>query len=177
MKIRFPTRTTIPALLVGLCLAATAIADCPEPGYTLYLVRHAEKETAAASDPGLTPAGVRRAQQLAAWLSAQDLAAVWSSNYRRTRDTASPLATQLDVEISIYDPRTTSELQHQLGVDQKNALVVGHSNTIPELAAALCDCTVEAMDETEYDRLYRLTVEAGQVRIDLLQQSALFRQD
>jgi broad specificity phosphatase PhoE len=162
-------------LWIGFCLAVPASADDHKTDYTLYLVRHAEKTSESATDPGLTATGERRANNLANWLAGHDIKTVWSSDTRRTRDTASPLAGLLGLEIRIYDPRKPSELQQKLAAEKENALVVGHSNTIPELVSALCSCEVESMEDTEHDRLYRLAVEGLNVHIDLLDQSVLFQ--
>ena len=42
-----------------------------------------------------------------------------------------------------------------------SVLVVGHSNTVPGIAAALCQCTVSPMEDTEYDRWIRIQVDAN----------------
>jgi hypothetical protein len=38
----------------------------------------------------------------------------------------------------------------------ETVLVVGHSNTAPGIAAALCRCSVTPMAETEFDRVMRV---------------------
>ena len=53
------------------------------PTYTIYLVRHAEKATGP--DPELTRAGAERAGRIGGWLQGRNISAVWSSDYRRTR--------------------------------------------------------------------------------------------
>jgi len=69
-----------------------------------YLVRHAEK-VLDQRDPDLTPAGYKRADDLAARLASVPLSAIYSSDYKRTRQTAAPVATAQDVTITLYDPR------------------------------------------------------------------------
>ncbi|MGB3627217.1 MAG: phosphoglycerate mutase family protein [Henriciella sp.] len=124
--------------------------------YTLYLVRHAEKQ--AGDDPALTETGAARAEALADLLEGESIEAVWSSNYTRTRDTAAPLAERLDLNVRLYDASDLSGLAEQLKADAQTALVVGHSNTTPNLAEALGGDAGTPIDEpTEYDRLYVLT--------------------
>ena len=41
-----------------------------------------------------------------------------------------------------------------------NVLVIGHSNTLPALARALCHCAVEEMDEANYGLRYRVQFDA-----------------
>ena len=39
-------------------------------------------------------------------------------------------------------------------------LVVGHSNTVPDIAAALCGCEVAPMDDAEFDRRITIAIDA-----------------
>ncbi len=143
--------------------------------FTLYLIRHAEKQPDGSHDPVLTMAGKNRSKQLAEWFRDKDIADIWSSDYRRTRDTAKPLLTQLGLELSIYDPRDQTALVRNLLDRQHNALVVGHSNTIPELARLLCKCTITDMDESEHDRLIVITIVDGAAKTNILEQNQLFQ--
>ena len=144
-----------------LGLAATAIlAACqptsPEADATYYLVRHAEK-TAEKSDPGLTVAGQQRAQDLAARLKDVKLTKIYSSDYIRTRGTAAPIAAITGLEVVIYDPRELEVFSQKLLTETGRILVVGHSNTTPEVSQLLGGDSGNPIDEaTEYDRLYIL---------------------
>jgi phosphohistidine phosphatase SixA len=121
------------------------------------LLRHAEKETGV-QDPGLTQVGHARANFIADWWGdpRRKIEVVWSSNYRRTRETAGPLAEQLGVQIRIYDADDLPALAARLREEDVNAVVIGHSNTTPQLAALLCACEVPPMDETDYERAYQV---------------------
>ena len=71
-----------------------------------YLLRHAEKVVAAGnSDPGLTQQGRERARHVAHVLAAKGVTRIFSSDVKRTRDTAGPLAELSGIEVEIYDPR------------------------------------------------------------------------
>lgn len=136
------------------------------------LLRHAEKETGV-EDPGLTRAGHARADFIADWWGdpRREIEAVWSSDYRRTRETAEPLAEQLGVQIRIYDAGDLPALAARLREEDVNAVVIGHSNTTPQLAALLCDCEVPPMDESDYERAYhvfRMNNEFGLLAVDFL---------
>ena len=163
-------------LLITLlcCITGNAFAGDHGVGFTLYLVRHAEKQADGSRDPNLTEAGEQRAKYLAAWLKDQEIDDIWSSGYRRTTGTAQPLATELGLLLNIYDPRDQSVLLERLLDRRDNALVVGHSNTIPELARMLCGCTIADMDESEYDRLIVVSVAAGKTAVKTLNQDELF---
>lgn len=144
-------------LLIICCLVGNVFAGSQSNDYTLYLVRHAEKQADDSRDPVLTEVGRQRSLKLANWLADKNIADVWSSDYIRTRDTAAPLTSSLGLTLNIYDPRDQSMLAGQLSERRHNALIVGHSNTIPELARLLCHCTISDMDDTEYERIIMIT--------------------
>lgn len=127
---------------------------------TLILVRHAEKAEDGTSDPVLTPLGRARAQRLAAMLAPAGVSAVYSTPYKRTRLTAQPLAEQEEINLKNYDPRDSnfpSELIRQH--PGETILVVGHSNTIPMMVNTLTGSTTyEQLEETEYDKLFVVSV-------------------
>lgn len=130
------------------------VADSP----TFLLVRHAEKAADDPRDPSLTPLGEARAQRLAAELRDAPLVAVYSTDTHRTRATATPAAQAHGLPVMPYDPRNAETFARELRARHASGLVlvVGHSNTVPALAAALCDCTVASMTEQEYGLRYRL---------------------
>ncbi len=163
------------ALIIACCISANAVANDNTSRYKLYLIRHAEKQLDGSKDPVLTEAGKVRSAQLAKWFQDKDIKDVWSSDYHRTRDTVIPLLTQLGLELSIYDPGEQSVLVKQLLDRQRNALIVGHSNTIPELARLLCKCKIADMDESEHDRLIVIAVVDGVTMVGTLRQDLLFQ--
>ena len=160
-----PTKRLRPLLAV---LAAFALSACshaalqPDAGVTFVVVRHAEKATDDPRDPALTEAGRMRAEALAASLADTPLAAVYSTAYRRTQQTGAPSARAHALAVTAYDAKQAAgEFAAELrrAHPRGTVLVVGHSNTVPGIAAALCGCAVEPMSETEYDR--RLTIRVG----------------
>lgn len=162
-------------LLIACCFSTNAVAEDTISSYKLYLIRHAEKQPDGSRDPVLTEAGKHRSEQLAKWFQDRNLEDVWSSDYHRTRDTVKPLLAQPGLELSLYDPADQSALVKQLLNRQRNALIVGHSNTIPELARLLCKCAITDMEEAEHDRLIVITVVDGVAMVGVLQQDVLFQ--
>ncbi len=145
-----------------LFLAAFLLIFSPDKAddtsLTVYLVRHAEKTTEK-PDPGLTEAGQGRAEALADLLEGKGITRIHSSDYKRTRDTAAPLAERLGVEVELYDPRDLPGIAAKLKAAGGTHLVVGHSNTTPPLTELLGGNGGEPIVEaTEYDRLYRVTL-------------------
>ena len=157
--------------LLSLFFISNTYATDKDDSYTLYLIRHAEKEQDGSRDPELTETGKNRSQQLANWFQNKDLKEIWSSDYKRTRDTAKPLLSQLGLELGIYDPGNQATLVEKLLHRQLNALIVGHSNTIPELARMLCGCLIADMEETEHDRLIVISVDSSKAQVETLQQN------
>ena len=150
MKRRYFLGLTIYAVLA----ACSSPASNSEPDATYYLVRHAEK-TKDKKDPALTEAGEKRAQDLALRLKNVPLTAIYSSDYRRTRDTAAPIAAATGLEVTLYDPGNLGGFSEKLLKETGHILVVGHSNTTPELSERLGgDRGAPIVEATEYDRLY-----------------------
>jgi broad specificity phosphatase PhoE len=125
---------------------------------TIYLVRHAEKE-AAGPDPALSAAGRQRATELGRLLQDAGIEAIYSTDVTRTLETATPLAQQRGLQIRIYDWDGMEELAASLLRQGGRYLVVGHSDTTPELVGLLGGEPGTAIDEAdEYDRLYVVSV-------------------
>ncbi|MDH5824120.1 phosphoglycerate mutase family protein [Luteimonas sp. RD2P54] len=162
-------RITMTALLL-LFLAACSggaperRATAPEPIETTFIVvRHAEKSAEDPRDPSLDASGGRRASALAAQLAERPLSAIYASTTRRARQTAAPTAERQGLEIRQYDPaRPVSELATVLHTRHAGGtvLVVGHSNTVPGIVAALCACQVAPLDEDDYGDLYEVRIGA-----------------
>jgi phosphohistidine phosphatase SixA len=146
---------------------------------TVFLVRHAERADAPREDPPLTEAGTARAQLLARMLGKSGVKAIYTSQYLRTKATAEPLAKQLGVasvamslKMSPSNPRQVSSESIQEIVDKilqkpgENALVIGHSNSVPDVIKALGGDVVPTVDEKEFDDLFVVTVYAkGKARV------------
>lgn len=153
-----------PALLF---VAALALAACAQPVSTpdssptvFLLVRHAEK--LSGDDPGLTAEGQARADALAEALADADIDLIVSSQFRRTSDTAAPLAARLGQEVEVRpldlqdSPRSSADIALELAETHagQTILMVGHSNTIPRIASALTGVPMDELDERDYDNLF-----------------------
>ena len=144
------------AMLLSACSAAVPKTDA------IFLVRHAEKTTEK-TDPGLTEAGRARAVALADRLEGEGITHIHSSDYIRTRDTAAPLARRLGLDVEIYDARDLPGIAEKLKATPGRHLVVGHSNTTPQLTELLGgDGGSPIVEATEYDRLYVVTMGEGE---------------
>lgn len=138
----------------------------------VYLVRHAEKGAAKGAmmskDPGLTAQGKARAKALARLLKDAGIDYVFSSDYKRTRNTAQPIAKLLGVEVELYDPRNLDELSTIIKGKAGRYLVVGHSNTTPSMVELLGGQPGTPIKESEYDRLYTVVLTDGAEPVTVL---------
>lgn len=151
-------------LIAAGCTASTLRAPGDVPVATTFvLIRHAEKATDDPKDPSLSEAGRARATRLADALAAAPLRAAYATAYRRTRATAAAAAERHGIEVAIYDaaiPAAEFAATLRRTHGDGTVLVVGHSNTVPAIAAALCACTVAPMREDEFDRWIEIRIAA-----------------
>lgn len=123
---------------------------------TIYLVRHAEKENTG-KDPNLSQLGKERAKALAALLDFELVTEIYSTNYKRTLETAEPLASQKNLTVELYDPSKLNAFAETLKQKSTGIIVViGHSNTTPKLVSFISGQAIDPMDETEYEHVYIL---------------------
>lgn len=145
--------------LILAIAAATPLAALAEPS-AIYLVRHAEKGTAG-KDPDLTADGQLRAQNIAAILQKAGIRHVFTTPYARTRQTAQPLAQRAAAPVETYDPASPKALVDKVKALSGAVLVVGHSNTLPDLVRLFGGSPGADIADNEYDRLYLLVPGRG----------------
>lgn len=121
------------AALAGACATATAE---PAASAAYYVMRHLNTPEGE-RDPELTAEGQRRAALLADWFHGERPAAIYVTDFRRTRQTAAPLAARLGLTPIVYDPADTPGLVARVRAGPLPALIVGHSNTVPDIVEAL----------------------------------------
>ncbi len=149
-----------------LALAATLFAQCAPrsvaqpPMTTVYVVRHAEKLEPANPDSPLSPEGEARAQELAKTLGKAGVQHIHVTSKWRTQQTAAPLAKQLDLELLIMEPGAVTELVAHIRAEDQGrvVLVVGHSNTVPDIVMALSGTDVGGIPEERFDRLFKVVI-------------------
>jgi broad specificity phosphatase PhoE len=155
--------------LLSVLVCATAVVAGTVPvraqTTTVILVRHAEKGDAPANDPGLTEAGAARARALMAIARDAGVTAVITTQFARTRETARPAAEALGITPEVARAGGGAHAQDVARMVQAHAggvvLVVGHSNTIPAIVAALGAPQPPPICDSEYDNLYVVTIPAS----------------
>jgi phosphohistidine phosphatase SixA len=154
-------------LLTGVASSATA-----QP--TIFLVRHAERADAGtsgagmmATDPGLSDAGRARAESLARMLKDAGVVAIYTTEFKRTQQTAAPLAKALGIDATTIPANTPTTLLEALKSARGNVVVVGHSNTVPDLLRGLGVTPVVKIDDNEFDNLFVVTMGAKPTMVRL----------
>jgi broad specificity phosphatase PhoE len=141
-------------LSTSMCLMLLFSAGC-STGHRIYFVRHAEKSAAPARDPDLTDAGRQRAEQLSKMLRNRGIEAIYSTDTRRTRQTAGPLAQKTGLPILLYSNDTTQRFLYQLLDREQSSLVVGHSNTVIRMLRDLgLSPSMSEIPDNDYDNLF-----------------------
>lgn len=141
---------------LSICLLVFSTLGFAEQ-QTWYLVRHFEKQLAA--DPSLTETGKARAQALAAFFADKPLLQIYSTDYQRTMQTAAPVAALKALPIQPYNPNDLAGFAKKVA-NLNHVLVVGHSNTTPELLLLMGGDKV-TMTELDYGTVYILLKEDG----------------
>lgn len=149
-------KNVVLSLAVVLFLAGQAAAQS-----TVFIVRHAERADDAAgakpsmaADPDLSGEGRTRADSLATLLKDAGITTIFSTEFKRTQQTATPLAKSLNVRVTTVSSKEPATLTEQVKAAKGNVLVVGHSNTVPDLLKALGVDTPVKMGESDYDNLF-----------------------
>ena len=172
MKALISTLVVLASISAQPSLARAQAPDRSGTASLVLLVRHAEKAAEPASDPPLTAAGVARAQALATALRDAGVTAVITTQLRRTRETAQPLAVARGLTPEIVpisratipghvEAAVTAIRRHPGGV----VLVVGHNNSVPAIIAALGGPRLPDICESTYGDLFILQLSGGGARL------------
>lgn len=146
-------------LSVFVLLAFTVSAQ--DKMTTFILIRHAEKAMEqSTNDPDLAPAGKKRAQRLADLLNEGEVNAIYSTPFKRTRQTVEPLAIKKGLTILDYEINKEEEIDKMIVAHEGGTIVVvGHSNTIPWMANKLLGVQKHhPWEDGDYDNVLVITV-------------------
>jgi broad specificity phosphatase PhoE len=154
----------LPAL-AGLVVVAFAVyAYRCVSTTTIVVVRHAEKALGTIDDPPLAPEGEQRSERLARILGeasgAGHLEAIYVTDTRRTQQTAAPLAARLHLVPVVLPAADISGAAARMLREHRGGtvLVVGHSNTMPQLIRELSGKLIEPIPDEDYGEIYVLSV-------------------
>lgn len=133
---------------------------------TYYLIRHSEKDRTNPRDrnPNLNIEGEKRAQNWAEYFKDTQIDAVYSTNYNRTIQTATPTALSNNLKVDTYDSRSMYDSIFQKITKGKSVLVVGHSNTTPVFAnKILGEDKYENMADDDNATLFIITIKGDEI--------------
>lgn len=160
----FKTTLSLAALLL---LFATQTVAAQTPPTVVIVVRHAEKAAVEGNDPPLSEAGQQRARRLAEIAADAGVEAIYTTQFKRTRETAQPAAERLKltvtpVEATRENAQTyAAALAREILTKQKGktVLVIGHSNTAPQIAGALSGKNLPPLDDaTDFETLFVVVI-------------------
>ena len=146
--------------------SSNPIDDSEKIVTTYYLIRHAEKDRSDPDDidPELNQSGLGRAMHWAEIFNAVDLDAIYTTDYQRTTMTAAPTSVKQDLTVKYYDPDELDINQFMTNNLGANVLVVGHSNSTPELVNQLLGTDkYSPMDDYDNGSLFIVQVIGDQV--------------
>ena len=144
------------ALLALVLFAQDASAQA-----VVFLVRHAEKADPESKDPDLSAEGRSRAEALAQIVKDVGVTAIFATEFKRTQQTAAPLSKLTSIPIKTVPAKDTAALIAKLKKTQGSVLVVGHSNTLPEIIRALGVREPITIPDTAYDDLFVVKTETS----------------
>jgi phosphohistidine phosphatase SixA len=151
---------------------ATAQNSKPDASSTVYLVRHAEKADDGTSNPPLRAEGVARATTLAAMLADKGIVSIVTSTFKRTVQTAEPLAKKLGKHAKVTKDSSVDGVVSKVRAAKGNVLVVHHSDTVPDIIAKLGGPQIPIICDSVYDRLFLLQLSAKQAQFREMQYGA-----
>lgn len=149
-------------LIIGLLLLTVLQVGYAQTITTFVLVRHAEKATEGGKDPELKPEGVTRAESFSELFSKASVDAIYSTDFKRTLNTVTPLATAKNLSVNTYSSMKSVDLESLLTKHVGGTIVIsGHSNTIPDIANALIgEKKFKQFEDDDYGNILVISVTA-----------------
>ena len=149
-------RFTFLALSIALAPSALPAASGPThavaASHPVFVVRHLQK--GEGSDPSLTAEGAANAERLAASLKDKGIVAIFATPTRRAMETVQPLARALGIPVTPYDPTDPGALSAKVASAGGPVLVVGHSNTVPDLVQLFGGAKPAPLSDQDYRTVY-----------------------
>jgi broad specificity phosphatase PhoE len=151
-------------LVIALLALAACATTSGSTGPVTYVMRHLDTP-AGERDPDLLPEGQRAAAALATSFGRERVRAIYVSDFRRTRQTAAPLAARLGLTPIVYDPADTPGLVARVRAGPHPALIVGHSNTVPGIVEALGGPRPVALVHADFGDIWRVAPDGATTRL------------
>lgn len=158
--------------LIIFCLCLFSLYGCgqeteKEVSTTTYiLVRHAEKDLSDPDNknPDLTKEGISRANRLVKVLKDIHIDMVYSTDYKRTLQTATPIAKDRNIEIALYNPKKSYDETFKQKTQGKTTVIVGHSNSTPTFVNKIIgQKKYKTIDEKDYNKLFIISLQKDMI--------------
>ena len=156
-----PARSSAPLRGLFVLLISGALPSFvtgQEDAIVVYLVRHSERAEDGTNDPPISREGQERSDLIAALLQDARVTHIHTTDFKRTRATGAPTADMTGLGMTLYNPRDLAGFADELRTMPGRHLVLGHSNTTPQLVEALEGEPGTPIQEMEYDRFYIVTL-------------------
>ena len=127
-----------------------------------YFIRHAEKDRSDVTnkDPELTNLGIQRAKKWAIHFEDIELDQIYSTDYKRTQQTAMFIATDHNIQVQSYDSGNIYNEDFKKKTKFKSVLIVGHSNTTPSFVNTIIGSQKYGqIEDANNGNLYIVTIE------------------
>ena len=135
---------------------------------TYYFIRHAEKVDNS-QNPDLSEIGLERANLWNKIFSEISFDEIYSTDYKRTIQTATPTATTKKIQIKLYNPKTIAIESFKKETLGKKVLIIGHSNTTPNFVNQIINQKIYAdIEDTTFGNLYIVTINGESITHQLL---------
>ncbi len=153
-------------LLLAFAVAAAALLGAPATAANkIYVMRHLQK--AGGSDPPLSAEGAANAQKLVSILGKRKISAIFATPTKRAVETGEPLAKALKLTVASYDPKDPAALKKAVEAIKGAALIVGHSNTVPDIVAQFGGEQVGPLADTDYGTVFVVT--PGKTKVERIE--------
>jgi phosphohistidine phosphatase SixA len=150
--------------LLALLPALAACATTPPPAQPTYFVMRHLHTPQGERDPDLTAQGQAAAARLAQLFTRERPAIIYVSSFKRSQQTAAPLAARLGLTPVIYDPADTPGLVARVRAGPWPVLIVGHSNTVPDIVQQLGGTRPADLTHPDFGDLWRISADGTTVR-------------
>jgi len=145
-------------IVVAACALILLVAASASAQQAVFVVRHAERADAGmntpAADPALSAAGKARAARLATMLRSSGIRSIFTTEFVRTRQTAAPTAQAFHLQVVAIPSNDPAAVVTQAKAAPGNVLIVGHSNTVPDVLKRLGIKEAITIAEAEFDNLF-----------------------
>jgi broad specificity phosphatase PhoE len=159
------TMRLVTLLLLAL-LVACASVPLPEPVPAYYVMRHLHTPEGL-HDPDLTEEGRRVAALLPPQFVRHPPRAIYVTQWKRTQQTAAPLAERLGITPTVYDAGDSPALAARLRSEAGPVLIVGHSNTVPDIVEHLGGQRPGPLEHHDFGDLWIIAADGGTRRKSL----------